>query len=133
MDSNYLLGILNVNGTRNITRLLARDSPFIVPNVSFQSPVTEAQQLIKAFPDEPVGHHPNNIEGHHREDFGAAGPVVVMLGCLFLIFLAVGIPTFIQKKRREAKERREAIRRLQAAERRDVAEGLSFQVPSMDS
>ncbi|XP_049524769.1 uncharacterized protein LOC119455475 isoform X2 [Dermacentor silvarum] len=118
MEASYLLGILGANATRNVTRLLSRESPFIVPNVSFQSPVTEAQQLLK---------------GRRHEDFGAAGPVVVMLGCLFLMFLAVGIPTFIQKKRREARERREAILRLQATERREAAEGLSFRVPAMDS
>ncbi|XP_054926270.1 uncharacterized protein [Dermacentor andersoni] len=132
MEASYLLGILGANATHNITRLLSRESPFIVPNVSFQSPVTEAQQLVKAFPDELVGHHPNNIAGRRHEDFGAAGPVVVMLGCLFLVFLAVGIPTFIQKKRREARERREAIRRLQTAEHREAAEGLSFHVPATD-
>ncbi|XP_077483765.1 uncharacterized protein LOC144093892 [Amblyomma americanum] len=118
MDDNHPFAILTGNGTRNISRLPTYDSPFILQNNSLQNVVTEAQQLIK---------------GRHHEDFGAAGPVVVMLGCLFLMFFAVGIPTFIQKKRREARERREAIRRLAAAERQEAAAGLAFQVPAMDS
>ncbi|XP_077562601.1 uncharacterized protein LOC144178540 [Haemaphysalis longicornis] len=121
MDANYLLEILSSNGTRNVSRLLSFDSSAVKQNVSFQNLATEAQQLIKAFPEGFTGKHPNNVAGRRHDDFGAAGPVVVMLGCLFLIFLAVGIPTFIQKKRREAKERREA-----------AMHGLALRVPAID-
>ncbi|XP_064464237.1 uncharacterized protein LOC135375473 isoform X2 [Ornithodoros turicata] len=42
-----------------------------------------------------------------KMDFRPARPLAVMLACLFFLFLAVGIPTLIQKKRREARERRQ--------------------------
>ncbi|CAN8001020.1 unnamed protein product [Ixodes pacificus] len=44
-----------------------------------------------------------------RDDLAAAKVVGIWLGCFFIIFLVVGIPNYIQKKRREAQENSDRI------------------------